>query len=104
MSVNVTVIETIIQNMFLRCFGKFTRFDLPKILSRQLYHIPTSVSVNIISYIHYGRFVYFRINRCKKNLHRKLKSEGGDITAKVSLNTSGCKGIDFTKRTSAVVE
>ena len=66
-----------------------------KVLSRQLYQIPISVRVNVTSYFHYGRCVYFRMNRCKKNLQSKAvsvspKSEAADITAKVSLNTSGC--------------
>ena len=43
-----------------------------EVLSRQLYHIPISVRVNITSYIHCESCVYFGINRCKKNLHRKL--------------------------------
>ena len=69
-----------------------------KVLSRQLYQIPISVRVDVTSYFHYGRCVYFRMigmNRCKKNLQSKAvsvspKSEAADITAKVSLNTSGC--------------
>ena len=45
---------------------------IAEVLSKDLYHIHISVRINITSYIHCGSCVYFGINRCKKNLHRKL--------------------------------